>query len=366
MKLLNCSLQEAEKKFANRKIIFFGCGSWLQAINYTDLMSLKEQFAYIVDNNSHEEVDLGSMRLSVYSPKRIVAEQNCIIVLTSPVYMYDMYCQLEEMNLSDEIECYAFPFMQMISKQEINESLLNEILGYKKHKIPKIIHSFWFSGDEKPAAYQRCVDTWTERLEGYEIIEWNKKNYDWHKHPFVERAVELGAWAFASDYARLDVLSQFGGIYLDMDVEVFKSFDSLLGNEAILSFSNQILVDLAVIGAKKNNIIIKQMMELYDTVEIPNEKKEFAKFFQPSFVRSVLYNNGIKMNGSLQKINNATVFPSDFFMPQDHILFKEYEVSENTYCIHYDNFGWSFSPNNKREKKIRDNNILWRLMETNY
>ena len=365
MKLLNCSLQEVEKRFVNRKIVFFGCGSWLQAINYTDLMKLKKQFAYVIDNGVREKVDLGGIQLSVYSPQKIMEELNCVIILTSPIYMYDMYCQLEEMNLNDEIECFAFPFMQMISKQEIDKSLLNEVLICKKQMIPRIIHSFWFSGDKKPEAYQRCVDTWKERLDGYEIIEWNKDNYDWHKHPFVERAVELGAWAFASDYARLDVLNEYGGIYLDMDVEVFKSFDNLLGNDAILSFSNQILVDLAMVGSKKNNIIIQQMLRLYDTVEIPNEKREFARFFQPSFVRSVLVKNGIKMNGVLQKIRNATVFPSEFFMPQDHILFRSFVPNANTYCVHYDNFGWSFSTDNKREKKIRDNNILWGLIEKN-
>lgn len=30
-------------------------------------------------------------------------------------------------------------------------------------------------------------------------------------------------WEFASDYARLDIIYNHGGIYLDTDVEIFKS-----------------------------------------------------------------------------------------------------------------------------------------------
>ena len=65
------------------------------------------------------------------------------------------------------------------------------------------------------------------------------------------------------------------------------------------------------------------------------------------------------MDGSLQIIDGATIFPSDFFMPQEHILFKPFVKTEHTYCNHLDNFGWSFGKENKREKKIKDNNKLW-------
>lgn len=361
MKLLNCELDKVENVIGQSRIIFFGKGSWLNTVNHSELMALSENFCYVIDNNPIEKtVNVGKVILPVYSPEKIREEERCVIILTSPVYMYEMYCQLQEMNLSDDVVCYAFPFMQMVTEDKLDVSLLNEVVNDKaEKKIPKIIHSFWFSGDEKPYSYQKCVDTWQNALPDYKIIEWNKNNYDWHKHPFVEKAIELKAWAFASDYARLDVLKEYGGIYLDMDVEVFKAFDDLLCNDAILSFSNHVLIDLAVIGAKKDNALVKQMLALYDGIDVPQDKSGFAKFFQPSFVREALAENGIAMDGSLQRVENATAFPRNFFMPMDYILFGEYERTENTYCVHYDNFGWSFSKDNKREKKIRDNNLLW-------
>lgn len=362
MKLLNCKLEEVKFKLKDKKIVFFGAGSWIKSIDYSELMALKEQFAYVVDNNTSGKISLGDMLLDVLFPSVLQSEENVVVILTSPVYMYDMYLQLVDMKL--DCECYAFPFMQMISENKIDPKLLNTAKNQNcDPKIPKMIHSFWFSGEQKPKLYQKCINSWKEKLQDYKICEWNMDNYDWRKHPFMKKAIEQKAWAFASDYARLDVLDQYGGIYLDMDVEVFKNFDDLLCNDGMLSYSNHVLVDLAVMGAKKNNRIIQSMLKLYDHVELPNNTKGFVKFFQPTFVRKTLVENGVSMDGSLQILDDATVFPNTFFMPQDQVLFRPYDITENTYCVHYDNFGWSFSKDNKREKKIKDNNKLWNEIE---
>lgn len=363
MRFCNCGLDKISDEIEDKKIIFFGGGSWLNIVNYSELMRLVDRFAYVIDNNPNKkEVKLGNITLPVYLPSKIQEENKCVIILCSPIYMFDMYQQLKNMNLSDEVLCYALPFMQMVMPNEIDNDLLKRVVSdLAEPQIPKTIHSFWFSGDEKPEEYRKCIDTWKKVLPDYKIIEWNKDNYNWHKHPFVERAIELEAWAFASDYARLDVLNEFGGIYLDADVEVFKKFDNLLGNDAILSFSNHSLIDLAIIGSKRDNVLLKQLLELYDNVTLPLKREEFSKFFQPSFIRDKLAEAGIEMNGSLQQIENATVFPSEFFMPLDYVLFADYERTENTYSVHYDNLGWNCT--NGREKKIRDNNLLWKELE---
>lgn len=364
MKFFNCSLQEIKERFKNRRIIFFGSGSWLEMVRHTELMLLQDQFAYIIDNNPNQNTRMKNLQLDVYAPQKLHDETDCIVIISSPVYMYDMYCQLKEMDLSDSIHCYAFPFMQMITEPQIDGELFEKTVNLKRiPKIPKIIHSFWFSGEPKPAEYQNCIDTWAKQLQDYEIIEWNMDNYNWHKHPLLERAIEVKAWAFASDYARLDVLNEYGGIYLDMDVEVFKPFDDLLGNEALLAFGNNVLIDLAVLGAQKENKVIQSMLAIYDAISVPADRKGFVPLFQPALVRETLVKQGIKMNGALQVVKGATAFPTSFFMPQDVILYKDYEITEHTYCVHYDNFGWSFGGDNKREKKIRDNNLLWSLVE---
>ncbi len=356
MKLKNCRLDEASKQFKDKKIIFFGKGSWLKSVEYSPLMELESNFLYIVDNNPQGDVTIGHRLLNTYTPDKLNHEKNVVIILTSPIYMYDMYNQLMNMELDDSIDCYAFPFMQKIT---VNNSDYSIEYKNQEQKIPKIIHSFWFSGEEKPDSYQKCLDSWPKHLSDYEIIEWNLDNYDWHKNSFLEKAIECKSWAYACDFARLDVLNEYGGIYLDMDVEVYKPFDDLLGNDGILSFSNNIMVDLAVMGAKKSNALVQRLLGLYETIVPPNDKREFANYFQPSLVRDTLAKEGIKMNGCLQRIENATVFPHEFFMPLDYVLFDNDSSNENTYCVHYDNFGWSYEKEDKRAKKIRDNGILW-------
>lgn len=363
MRLLNCSLNDCSKIFGGRKIVFFGCGSWLQIINHTPIMEYSSDFLFAIDNGNLKKVSLGGIELDVKQPQAITGMTSIVVVLTSPVYMYDMFIQLKGLNLDDSCICVAFPFMQMISNANMDDTGFFSIHDTSELKIPQIIHSFWFSQDPKTKLYQKCVASWKNRLPDYKIIEWNQDNYDCSGHPFVRRAIEEQAWAFASDYARLDVLYRYGGIYLDMDVEVYKSFDDLLGNDAILSFSNNVQIDLAVVGAKPQNDVIKSLRDLYDNVELPKSKSEFTAFFQPSFVRESLFDLGIKMDGTMQRIDNATIFPKEFFMPQEHILFEPFEMTENTYCVHYDNFGWSFNKDSKREKKIKDNRLLWNEIE---
>lgn len=364
MKLYNCKLQEVEEVYGNKKIVFFGKGSWLKLVQYTPLMKLKEQFSYIIDNAPGMDEKVGDILLKVYSPEKMLEEDECIVILMSPVYMYDMYCCLKKMNLGDGIKCFAFPFMQMISDILIDESTLDIVVNTEnKPKIPKMIHSFWFSGDEKPYEYQKCVDTWAKYLLDYEIKEWNLDNYDWHKNAFLKCAIEQRAWAFATDYARLDVLNEYGGIYLDMDVEVYKPFDNLLGNDVILSYGNNVMVDLAILGSVKQNGLIQDLLKLYDNVPLPKDKNGFVSFFQPVFVSECLKNHGVRMDGSLQYIGGIAVLPSKFMMPMDTILYKTYPLTECTYSVHYDNFGWSFGKENKHSKKMKDNNLLWDLIE---
>lgn len=359
MRFLNCALSDIGDRFEGKNIVFFGCGSWMSLVNHTCLMKYADQFVYVIDNGNKNSVKIGEKALSVYKPDVIKKEKGCVVILTSPIYMYDMYCQLVEMNLGDEIECYAFPLMTLDNDRLIDESELQIVKAQKDNdSIPKIIHSFWFSGEKKTDIYRKCVDSWYRELTDYQIVEWNLDNYDWHKYEFVERAVELGAWAYASDYARLDVLKEFGGIYLDMDVEVVKSFDDLLYNEALLSFSTPVSIDLAVMAARQDNELIRKLLRKYDNVELPETKDAFKRYFQPAFIRDELVDYGISMNGCLQTVNGIVVLPNEFFMPQDYVLFRPYEITGNTYAIHYDCFGWSDVGTNNREKKMQDNNML--------
>ena len=88
------------------------------------------------------------------------------------------------------------------------------------------------SGEPFPELIQECINSWKKFLPDYEIIEWNKDNFDVNISLFTKEAFDARKYAFVSDYVRLYVLYNYGGIYLDSDIKVLKSFDSLLNNKA--------------------------------------------------------------------------------------------------------------------------------------
>ena len=96
--------------------------------------------------------------------------------------------------------------------------------------IPKIIHYCWFGGNPLPESAKKCIDSWKKYCPNYEIREWNETNYDLSSNHYMEEAYSRKIWGFVPDYARLDIVYQHGGIYMDVDVEVVRSMDELLNN----------------------------------------------------------------------------------------------------------------------------------------
>lgn len=130
--------------------------------------------------------------------------------------------------------------------------------------IPKIIHYVWVGGKEKPKAIKKCMKTWKNHLQGYEIKEWNENNFDISSHPFVEAAYKAKKWAFVSDYIRAYAIYNEGGIYFDTDILLVDSIDDLLQNKAFVGFENDTHPFTAVFGAEKNHPFVKDMLDYYD------------------------------------------------------------------------------------------------------
>lgn len=92
--------------------------------------------------------------------------------------------------------------------------------------IPKIIHYCWFGG-EKPKKVLKCIESWKKCLSDYEIMEWNQNNFDVYAKTYTADAYQTCKYAFVSDVARVKALYDYGGIYLDTDVMVYKNFNKL-------------------------------------------------------------------------------------------------------------------------------------------
>lgn len=88
--------------------------------------------------------------------------------------------------------------------------------------IPKIIHYCWFGGGAISPENRKCMESWKKYCPDYKIIEWNEQNFEISQNRYAQQAYEAKKYAFVSDYVRLAVLYEYGGIYLDTDVELVR------------------------------------------------------------------------------------------------------------------------------------------------
>ena len=122
--------------------------------------------------------------------------------------------------------------------------------------IPKIIHYCWFGPshtEEQTLKLKSVIEQWQKVCPDYQIIEWNETNFDFSENKFASEAYFAKKWAFVADYARLKVLEEYGGIYLDTDIELLKNFDSLLNYPAFIGFENNCIPTAKMDMKSENN-----------------------------------------------------------------------------------------------------------------
>ncbi|MDY2881952.1 MAG: capsular polysaccharide synthesis protein, partial [Romboutsia timonensis] len=207
-------------------------------------------------------------------------------------------------------------------------------------KINKVIHYCWFGRGEKPEIVKKCIQSWKEILIGYEIIEWNEDNFDISSNDYVKEAYEAKKYAFVSDYVRVYALYNYGGIYLDTDVEVNKSFNDLLENDSIWGFEEKNYIATSTIGARKGNELIKAFLDGYNGRQFIKNDGTIDTLTNVAIVSKIIKDLGVELNGKFQKIEGiATIYPQEYFSPYDYIncYMKD---NANTYCVHHYYKSW--------------------------
>lgn len=211
----------------------------------------------------------------------------------------------------------------------------------KKSEIPKIIHYCWFGKGEKSDIAKKCIKSWQENLEGYKFIEWNETNFNININNYVKEAYENKKYAFVSDYVRLFALYNYGGIYLDTDVEVINNFDNFIQYKLFVGFEDTELVSTAVIGSKKNHNFIKEWLDTYN-------KRKFivnGKFDDLTNVRvltNLLLKYNLVQNNSNQQLMNEeiSIFSTEYFSPLKFGA-KNPKITLNTITIHWFEGTWT-------------------------
>ncbi len=202
--------------------------------------------------------------------------------------------------------------------------------------IPKKIHYCWFGKGKKPKLARKCIDSWKKHCPNYEIIEWNETNFDINMNGYTKYCHGNQKWAFLSDYARLVIIYEHGGIYFDTDVEVIKSLDDLLQHKAFSGFENDEYVASGLgFGAEPHNSAIRLMLDEYNPYLNSLNGAEGCPILNTKALEKI----GLIKNGSYQELKNITVYPKEYFNPYDDPT-GTLNISDNTYSIHWYAKSW--------------------------
>jgi hypothetical protein len=195
--------------------------------------------------------------------------------------------------------------------------------------IPKTIHYCWFGGKKKPDVVTACIASWKKNLPDFTITEWNEETFDVTKHPFTARMHSEKKWAFVSDYARLAILEEHGGVYLDTDMELVQDISPLLSAELLLGKETDTVISAGMIGATPRHPYIQACKEKYDNVHgLP-----------PTIPRLItdVYN---KMKPSLLHVKVCEPIAFYPYSQETITLYNKSDVTPATYGVHLWNYSW--------------------------
>ena len=221
------------------------------------------------------------------------------------------------------------------------------------NEIPKKIHYCWFGNNPLPESVQRCIKSWKKYCPDYEIIEWNESNYNVNKIPFIDKAYKEKKYAFVSDYARLDIIYNEGGIYLDTDVELIKNIDPLLEHSCFLALESCGAVATGFGSIKKHSFIYENMQYYHNTEFDMNNIITCV-----NVTSSLLTEKGLQIIDKNQEINDVYIYSTEYFCPLNYKTNK-LNITKNTYSIHHYDATWQpFKMKIKSKiKKILGNKI---------
>lgn len=211
-------------------------------------------------------------------------------------------------------------------------------------KIPKIIHYCWVGGNPKPQSVLYCIKSWKRCCPDYEIREWNESNYDFTKNEYMRQAYEAKKWGFVPDYARLDIVYEYGGIYLDTDVEMVRSFDHLLDHECFFCFEDTGDGENYVncghgFGAVPHHEVIKQARDLYEQVSFMEADGSLNLVASPYYTTQSLRQLGLVQENRDQTLGQVQVYASDVLCPKNFRTGKLHQTAR-TVSIHHFTASW--------------------------
>lgn len=342
-----------EVNIENKQIVCFGAGTIPLLIEpLFEKEGLWKKIICFLDNDINkagkwigEKKKIPIMTLMQFREQSL---KEFIILITCEAYV-NIIQQLNEIIEWTDIHCYIYVNLnydlQMQHKGNFYFNKKNEI------SIPKTIHYCWFGNNKKKDLHERCIQSWKTKCPDYEIIEWNETNYNVHKVRYMSEAYKCGKWAFVADYARLDILYDYGGIYLDTDVEILQNLDILLREKGFIAYGQWPAVNSgAGIGSAKNHPLIAEMRDIPRATQSFINKDGTLNLVQNGYYESkVLRKYGFKQDFTMQYVGDFLVLAPEY-MATASVLGKDVFLTENSLSLHHCDGSW-ISFNTLKERR---------------
>jgi len=271
-----------------------------------------------------------------------------VIVITNTFGVSEILKQLDNEEFFNDKECFISVLLDAFYSSEAFELTKGEYL-----KIPKTIHYCWFGENPIPDRLLKYMESWSKFFLDYEIMRWDESNYDIAKNKYMKEAYDKKMWAFVSDYARLEIIYNHGGVYLDTDVEIVKPFDDLLYDDMFCGFETNGHINFGLgFGAVKGHFLVKRIMDVYEDLPFINHDGSLNLTPCPVYQTAALKEHGFKIINSYQKIGGAALYPSEVMCPVNSL--KTYNhLTDKTHSIHHFSATWVDDETSKKLQASR-------------
>ena len=207
--------------------------------------------------------------------------------------------------------------------------------------IPKVIHYCWFGKGKMPPLAEKCIASWKKHCPDYEIVCHNEDNFDISENRYAKEAYDAGKWAFVSDYVRLKVLYENGGIYLDTDVEIIKPIDDLIKENGYMGFDDNGVISTGLgFACEKGNELVKILLADYDDISFVRPDGSFDITPCPDRNTKTMVKLGLDLDKQNQMFMGIHMLPEDYLCPMKYYTGKKI-ITENTYSIHHFCASWT-------------------------
>lgn len=206
--------------------------------------------------------------------------------------------------------------------------------------IPRIIHYCWFGGKSKPKLADRCIKSWKRFCPDWQIVEWNEDNFDLSGAPaYVQQAKNAGRWAFVTDYVRLRVLTENGGVYMDTDVELVKPLTPYLKHTAFAGFETPERVQTGLLACEPGFPLFREFLAHYDSAQFLRPDGSLDTTTNVRILTDLCLKKGLQPNDRQQTVAGLTIYPKEVFCPvefESRLLNR----TRRTVAIHWFSGSW--------------------------